>query len=173
MNTIFKSTLLLSILLLFTACSSKYAPLKTVKKVDINRYLGTWYEIARYEHFFEKGCKNVSANYTLRDDNKIKVVNLCQKIDTNEKTKATGVAYTTNESASKLKVSFFRPFYGNYWVLMLDEEYKYALIGEPSREYLWILSRTKKLDKETLNKILDSLPALGYTKDKLIWTIQE
>ncbi|WP_375723727.1 lipocalin family protein [Arcobacter sp. KX21116] len=70
-------------------------------------------------------------------------------------------------------VNFFRPFYGNYWVLMLDKDYKYALIGEPSREYLWILSRTKKLDKETLNKILDSLPALGYTKDKLIWTIQE
>jgi apolipoprotein D and lipocalin family protein len=173
MNTIFKSTLLISIILFFASCANKYPPLKTVKKVDIDKYLGTWYEIARYEHFFEKGCKNVSANYTLRDDNKIKVVNSCQKIDTNEKKKAIGVAYATNESNSKLKVSFFRPFYGDYWILMLDKDYKYALIGEPSRKYLWILSRTKKLDKETLNKILDTLPTLGYTKDKLIWTIQE
>lgn len=168
-----RNILFIVVLFIFTGCFTKHPHLKTVDSVNINKYLGTWYEIARYEHFFEKGCKNVTANYSLNEDNSLKVVNKCTKIDTNKKSSATGIAYATNESNSKLKVSFFRPFYGDYWVLMLDDSYKYAVIGTPSREYLWILSRTPKLDKNITNKILEKLPKLGFATNKLIWTIQE
>lgn len=151
-------------------CTNHYPPLKTVQKVDLDRYLGTWYEIARYEHSFEKGCSNVSATYSRQDDNKIKVVNRCEK---DGKLKdAHGIAYATDESYSKLKVSFFRPFYGDYQILLLDENYQYAVIGEPSREYFWILSRTKKLESSTLEEIIQKMPSLGYDKTKLIWTLQ-
>ena len=165
--------LLLASVFLFTACSSKNPPLATVEKVDINKYLGTWYEIARYEHFFEKDCKNVSANYSMLDDETIKVVNKCTKIQTNEKKEAIGRAYSTDDSNSKLKVSFFRPFYGDYWVLILDEKYEYVLVGTPSREYLWILSRTKTLNEKIKNDILTKLPELGFEASKFTWTIQE
>ncbi len=133
----------------FAGCSMKSPPLDTVSKVDINRYLGTWYEIARYEHSFEVGCEEVSATYTLRDDGDIKVLNQCTLEDGTKK-EAQGVAYATDESNSKLKVSFFRPFYGNYWILMLAEDYSYAVIGEPKREYFWILSREQKMDEGSL-----------------------
>lgn len=157
--------------LLFIGCSNTpTAPLPTVEKVDIDRYLGTWHEIARYEHSFEKGCSNVNATYSLREDGKIKVVNRCLK--NGEVDEAIGKAYAVDETNSKLKVSFFGPFYGNYWILMLDESYTYAVIGDPSREYLWILSRTPKLDEATLAVIMKKLPTLGYDTKKLIWTPQ-
>lgn len=154
-------------------CSSKNPPLQTVNKVDIQKYTGTWYEIARFEHFFEKGCKNVTATYEIKDDGDIKVINRCTKIDTNEKKEATGVAYATDETNSKLKVSFFRPFYGDYYILDLASDYSYALIGNPNRELLWILSRTKTLDENIKNSLLKKLPALGFDANKFIWTIQE
>ena len=165
--------LLLVTAFLFFGCSSKNPPLETVNKVDIQKYLGTWYEIARFEHRFEEGCKNVKANYSLKDNGDIKVINSCTQIKTGKKTEATGVAYAVDETNSKLKVSFFRPFYGDYWVLMLDEEYKYALVGSPNREYLWILSRTKTISDETKNNILAKLPALKFDASKFIWTIQD
>jgi len=159
------------LVIVFLGCSHSYTPLATVEKVDINAYLGTWYEIARYEHFFEKGCSNVSATYTLDTDGDIKVLNSCQK--DGELTTARGVAYAVDSSFSKLKVSFFRPFYGDYQILMLGEEYKYAVIGEPSREYFWILSRTKKLPQTTLDMIVGKMPSLGYNSSNLVWTLQE
>lgn len=164
--------LILPIILLgLTGCSKPYPPLNTVPKVDIQKYLGTWYEIARYEHFFEKGCSDVTATYTLKDNGDIKVINRCTKEDAQEK-EVMGVAYTTDASNSKLKVSFFRPFYGNYWIIILDEQYRYAVVGDPSREYLWILSRKPTLSKEITQMILQQLPDMGYTADKLIWTPQ-
>jgi apolipoprotein D and lipocalin family protein len=169
----FKLLIITSFVLLFTACSSKNPPLQTVEKVELNKYLGTWYEIARYEHFFERDCKNVTANYSMMDMETIKVINRCTKIQTNDKKEAIGRAYAIDESNSKLKVSFFRPFYGDYWVLMLDENYKYAVVGTPSREYLWILARTSKLDEKIKKDILKKLPSLGFDSSKLIWTIQE
>ena len=159
------------ILLTLIGCSKSYPPLDTVKKVDIQKYLGTWYEIARYEHYFEKGCSNVTATYTLEDDTDIKVINRCDKGE-EKMSEAVGVAYAVDASNSKLKVSFFRPFYGNYWIIMLDEKYHYAVVGDPTRKYLWILSRTPTLDIETIQMILQKLPGMGYTADKLIWTPQ-
>lgn len=158
---------------IFSGCASKHEPLPTQESVNIQKYMGKWYEIARYEHFFEKNCKNVTATYSLNEDNTLKVINRCEKIDTNKKTSATGVAYSTNEANSKLKVSFFRPFYGDYWIIDLDKDYKYAVVGTPSREYLWILSRTSTLPKTTIDNILAKIKKLGFSTDKLIWTIQE
>lgn len=164
--------ILLSLVSLVGCVSSKdKAPLPTVSKVDLNRYLGKWYEIARYEHSFEKGCSNVSATYSIRDDGKIKVLNSCLK-DGKIK-EAIGKAYPVDETNSKLKVSFFGPFYGDYWIIMLDDDYSYAVIGEASRDYFWILSRTNKLDKATIDMILKRVVSLGYDTQKIIWTPQD
>lgn len=168
-----KTILLSLVLTFFTACSNKYEKLDTVENVDINKYLGTWYEIARNPHSFEKDCKNVKATYSLKKNNKIKVTNTCVNINTNKQTEAIGSAYSTNKSNSKLKVTFFWPFYGNYWILMLDKDYSYAVIGEPLREYLWILSREKHMKKSRKNKILKYLNDNNYSTKNLIWTIQE
>lgn len=92
---------------------------------------------------------------------------------TNKLKKASGIAYATDDSFSKLKVSFFRPFYGDYWVLLLDDNYKYAVVGAPSKEYLWILSRKKTITNNVKNTILSKLPTLGFPIEKLMWTIQE
>ena len=158
---------------LFLGCSSKHPTLSTVQTVDLNKYIGTWYEIARFEHFFEKGCKNVTATYELKKDGDIKVINRCTMIDTNKKKVATGLAYATDNTNSKLKVSFFRPFYGDYYIIDLASDYSYALVGNPNREYLWILARTKTIDEKVKNSILKKLPSLGFDAKKFIWTIQE
>jgi len=164
--------LIIAIVSLFIAgCSTHYPPLKTVEKVELKSYLGTWYEIARYEHFFEKGCSDARATYSLSENGDIQVLNEC--IKDGELSQAKGVAYATDRSNSKLKVSFFRPFYGNYWILMLGDNYEYALIGDPSREYLWILSRTNKISKKLKDEILSKLPEFGYSKEKLTWTEQK
>ncbi len=168
------SKLILTVsILFFVGCSTKYDPLTTANRVDLNKYLGTWYEIARFEHFFEKGCKNVTANYSLLEDEKIRVINTCTKIETNKKKEAKGVAYATDITNSKLKVSFFRPFYGDYWIIDLDKDYKYALVGSPSREYLWILSRTKTIDENTQKSLLNIASKKGFDTTKFIWTIQD
>jgi apolipoprotein D and lipocalin family protein len=173
MKKIFNILAVVFVSLFFVSCATKQTDVKTVEKVDLQRYLGDWYEIARYEHRFQKDCKNVKANYSLRDDKKIQVVNSCTKISTNEFKDAKAVAYSVDETNSKLKVSFFRPFYGDYWILDLDKDYKYAIIGTPTKEYLWILSREKIMDKELLNKLLTKITAMGFDKSKLIYTIQE
>lgn len=160
--------------LFFVSCATKEpTDLKTVQKVDLQRYLGDWYEIARYEHKFQKDCKNVKANYSLRDDKKIQVINSCTKMSTNEFKEAKAVAYSVDDTNSKLKVSFFRPFYDDYWILDLDDDYKYAIIGTPTKEYLWILSREKTISDEVLNKLLEKITNMGFDKSKLIYTIQE
>ncbi|RXK06058.1 lipocalin family protein [Halarcobacter bivalviorum] len=170
MKTIFLSFV---VLFLFTACSYKDPNIKSVQKVDLDRYLGSWYEIARYEHRFEKDCKNVTATYSIKENKKIEVINSCTKITTNNKTEAIGEAYAVDNTNSKLKVSFFWPFYGDYWIIMLDEDYSYAVVSEPSKKYLWILSRDKRLDENIKKKILKRLESLDYDLSKLIWTIQE
>ena len=168
-----KNIFVLLLSLFFIGCSSKHPTLETVQKVDIQKYQGTWYEIARFEHFFEKGCKNVTATYKIQADGDLKVINRCTKIDTNKQSQAEGIAYATDQSNSKLKVSFFRPFYGDYYIIDLASDYSYALVGSPDREYLWILSRTKTINDDVKNSLLKKLPPLGFDPNKFIWTIQE
>ena len=168
-----KTIITLIVSLFLIGCSAKHPPLDTVKQVDIQKYKGTWYEIARFEHFFEKGCKNVTATYKLKNDVDIKVINRCTMIEDNEKKEATGVAYAIDDTNSKLKVSFFRPFYGDYWIIDLASDYSYAVVGSPNRELLWILSRTKTIDENIKSEILKKLPSLGFDPKNFIWTIQE
>ena len=142
-----------------------------VKTLDLDRYLGTWYEIARYDHRFERGLVGVTANYSMRDDGKIKVINSGYKDSlTGKYSEATGKAKIpdpVNEPA-KLRVSFFWNFYGDYFVLELEENYKWAIIGSGSDKYLWILSRSPKMDNTEYEECLDKLRKRGYDVSKLI-----
>ncbi|MBY0408430.1 MAG: lipocalin family protein [Rickettsiales bacterium] len=135
------------------------------KPVDLKEYVGRWYEVARYENGFEKGCEGVTADYTARDDGLIGIVNTCRKDAVD------GVASTADGKAkivegsdnSKLKVSFFGPFYvGYYWVLDRADDYSWSIVGEPSGRYLWILSRTPTLTNKQMSLLTDKVKAMGY-----------
>jgi apolipoprotein D and lipocalin family protein len=157
---------------LFSGCSGEQKPLPTVEKVEVQKYLGTWYEIARYDVVFEKDCGYVTANYKLKEDGDIKVTNSCTKLTTNEPDQSIGTAYATDETNTKLKVSFFWPFYGDYYVIDLAEDYSFALVGAPSREYLWILARTSTIDESVKERLLAKAQSLGFDTTKLLWTKQ-
>ncbi|HVN56770.1 MAG TPA: lipocalin family protein [Bacteroidales bacterium] len=160
---------------MMTGVQSPKPKMQVVTAVDLNRYKGTWYEIARLPNSFEKDLVCTSANYTLRPDGRITVVNKGRKKDklSNEKS-ATGVAWIPDASApTKLKVRFFWPFSGNYWILALDKDYKYALIGEPSCKYLWILCRERTIDDSTYNMLLETARENGYDTNPVIRVSQE
>ncbi len=144
----------------------------TVKELNLQRYLGAWYEIARFDHSFERGLVGVTATYSMRDDGKIRVLNQGYKgtLD-GELSTAEGKAKLTNEPG-KLKVSFFWIFYADYYFLELDANYQWALIGSKSDKYLWILSRSPKLDENVHNLILKKAEKRGYDTSKLIWVQQ-
>lgn len=148
--------------------------LEAVEQVDLDRYLGTWYEIASYPAWFQKNCTAVTAEYSLRDDGLIRVVNSCRKGSLDGPLKrSTGRAKVVDQTTnSKLKVSFFGPFWGDYWIIDLDPEYRWAVVGVPSRKYLWILSRTPTMDDALYREIVGRLPARGYTPDMLNRTPQ-
>lgn len=150
-------------------------PLQTVDKVDVERYMGTWYEIASYPQSFQKGCTGTTANYSLRDDGEVDVVNRCflESLQGEEKV-ARGLARVVNEATNaELEVSFFRPFWGAYWVVELDEEYRYAVVGHPGRDYLWVLSRTPQMDTSTYDRIITRLKDNHwYDPDRLAKTLQ-
>ena len=144
--------------------------LPTVASVDLERYLGRWYEIARFDHRFERGCGEVEAFYTLRDDGMIGVKNSCFLVAENRIKEAHGRAKIVDTSSNaKLKVTFFWPFYGDYWIIALAEDYRYAVVSEPSQEYFWILSRTPTLLDADRDEILTHATALGFDTAKLIW----
>ena len=141
-----------------------------VAALDLNRYLGEWYEIARFDHSFERGVEKAKANYTLNEDGTIKVVNSGVK-DCKPKT-AIGKGKRT-ETPALLRVSFFGPFYADYRVMKIDDGYTYALVGSGSSDYLWILSRTPSLDDDAKGAILDEIHRRGYNTAKLIWIKQD
>lgn len=144
--------------------------LKTVNHVDLNRYLGKWYEIGRYPNPFQKDCYLSTATYSLDDNGDIIVLNECKKGSAKGKYKSIkGKAKIVDrKSNSKLKVSFFWPFYGKYWIVALDDDYSYAVVSEPKRKYLWILSRTATIDPAKENEIYQKLTALGFDPKQLI-----
>lgn len=145
-------------------------PLTTVAHVDLNRYLGEWYEIARYPNRFQKDCPASKATYAPRADGRIEVLNECYDRDYHQVRRAVrGKARVVDrESNAKLKVTFFWPFSGDYWIIDLGEDYRYAVVGHPDRKYLWILCREKKMDDKPYQEILRRLAAQGYDPAKLI-----
>jgi lipocalin len=146
-----------------------------VSTVDLKRYMGMWYEIARLPNYFERKLKCASANYTLREDGRITVLNKGNYLTDPEKsTSVKGVAWIPDRnSPAKLKVQFFWPFSGNYWILYLDKEYHYVLVGDPSFKYLWILAREKKMDEQTYNMLLSKAVENGYDVKSIIRVEQD
>jgi apolipoprotein D and lipocalin family protein len=142
----------------------------TVKDLDIERYLGTWYEIARFPHSFEKGLAGVTASYSLRDDGKIRVINQGYRGSVEGRlSRAEGKAKIPDPAnPARLKVSFFLFFYGDYYVLELDKDYRWAMIGSSSPDYFWILSRTPRMDEEIYRMLLENAKRRGYDLSRLI-----
>jgi apolipoprotein D and lipocalin family protein len=151
-------------------CGAVSPPLAVVDSVDLNRYAGRWYEIARYPNSFERDCVGVTADYTLREDGRVEVVNTCieSSLDGPERLIRGSARVVDETTNAKLKVTFFWPFEGDYWILELDQDYRYAVVGEPSRSTLWILSRTPQMDDATYQDIIAGLPAKGYDPARLI-----
>ena len=165
-----KIFLLACVVGLFAACdASTKVDNSTVKSVDLNRYLGSWYEIAKYDHYFERDLDYAMARYTLRDDGKIDVLNT--GIKDGRAKDAKGIAKTT-DVPGLLRVSFFGPFFSDYRIMMLDEDYQYVLVGGSTDKYLWILARTPQLDDATRSLILAEADQRGYDTSKLIWVKQ-
>lgn len=155
---------------MFASCSNKtLGPLSVVDSVNINRYLGRWYEIARLPNRFERGLTCVTATYTLKTNGKIEVLNAGRKLeDTQVESTAKGVAWIPNPKVpGKLKVRFFWPFSGKYWILALDKDYQWAMVGDDSRKYLWILSRTPTLDQSTIDRLLKQAQQQGFDAKKM------
>lgn len=159
---------------LVAGCGVCFPPLDVVEFVDLTRYAGKWYEIASYPQIFQAGCTGTTAEYTLRDDGTVKVVNTCNTgsldgpVNRIEGTARVADA-TTN---AKLNVSFFPPFEADYWIIDLGPDYEYAVVSDPSRRSLWILSRTPTLDDATYQGILDRVSAKGFDLDRLVRTLQ-
>lgn len=155
------------------AGSGRGGELDVVSSVDLSRYAGHWYEIARLPNRFERKCADsVTASYALRPDGKVDVVNRCRKA-TGEYTTAKGKAKIVDKSTNaKLKVTFFWPFYGDYWILDLGPNYEYAVVGTPSREYLWILSRTPQIDEALYQQLLAEMEKKGFKTEQMIRTSQ-
>ena len=167
----FMSALLILSMVGITGCRStrQSVDLTPIDNVDLTRYLGQWYEIARFDHWFERGMTHTKATYTMRDDGDIQVVNIGLK-DNRIKT-STGRAKLTDQEGL-LRVSFFWPFYGDYRILWLDENYHHALVGGSDSGYLWILSRTPAINEESKNIILTEAKRRGYDTERLIWVEQ-
>lgn len=157
--------------LLLSACTGKPEGVVAVDEFELDRYLGKWYEIARLDHSFERGLNNITAEYSLRDDGGVKVINSGFSIEDNEWQQAEGKAYFVNENDSgHLKVSFFGPFYGSYVIFGLDKKnYQYAFISGPDTSYLWLLSRTPQLDKKIIEQFVKDSQQLGFDTSKLIY----
>ena len=141
-----------------------------VAALDLNRYLGEWYEIARFDHSFERGVEQAKANYTQNADGTIKVVN--SGIKNGKPSEARGKAKFT-DNPRILRVSFFGPFYGDYRIMLLDDDYQWVLVGGSDESYLWILARTSKITDEVKEVILTEATRRGYDVQKLIWVEQE
>ena len=144
----------------------------TITQLEINRYMGKWYEIARYNHFFEKGMTHVYTEYTLQSDGKIQVINRGIKDGKPKEIIGKGKQPSPKEHPGQLKVSFFLWFYADYYILELDKDYQYALVGSSSSDYLWILSRTPQMPKAVLDNLLQIIVLRGYDLSKLIFVEQ-
>jgi apolipoprotein D and lipocalin family protein len=153
------------------ACTGIPDGVQPVEKFSLDRYLGKWYEIARLDHSFERGLENISAEYSLRDDGGVKVVNQGYSEENKEWERAEGKAFFVDSNdQGYLKVSFFGPFYGSYIIFELDKEnYQYAFVSGPDSSYLWLLSRTPTISEDIVDKFIEKSKTLGFDTDKLIY----
>lgn len=166
------SALLLSACILPPVNRDASVPLGQVAQVDVDRYAGRWFEIARFPNNFERGCAGVTAEYARREDGRLSVVNTCREAD-GEVRRAVGSARIVDtETNARLKVRFGAPFEGDYWVLDRAEDYSWALVGEPSGRFLWMLSRTATISDALKADLTSRLAARGYDTAALEWTVQ-
>ena len=158
-------------LVVLTACTGIPAGVEPIQEFDLNKYLGEWYEIARLDHRFERGLDRVTANYTLRDDGGVRVINKGYKTDAGEWTEIEGKAYFVGaEDQGHLKVSFFGPFYASYVVFELDQEnYQYAFVSGNTTSYLWLLSRTPQVSDGLVARFEARAKELGFDTEDLIY----
>lgn len=163
------------LILFLSACTGLPAGTDAVSNFELQRYLGTWYEVARLNHRFERNLTDVSATYSVRDDGLVKVVNRGYNSQDGEWDEAVGKAdFIESPDVGRLKVSFFGPFYGGYNILELDQEdYGYALVSGPTRSYLWILARDPKLDAVVVDRLVARARELEFPVDELIFVQHE
>ncbi|HEY8568769.1 lipocalin family protein, partial [Microbulbifer sp.] len=160
---------LLVVSLLVSACTGIPEGVEPIDDFQLDRYLGKWYEIARLDHSFERGLSRVTAEYSLRDDGGVKVVNRGFDAEKAKWEESVGKAYFVGApNVGHLKVSFFGPFYGSYVIFELDEEYRYAMVSGPNRSYLWLLSRTPTVDASVKQHFLKRAGELGFDTGALI-----
>ncbi|MEI8209303.1 MAG: lipocalin family protein [Methylococcales bacterium] len=159
----------------FSACTGIPNDLTAVNDFEVNRYIGTWYEVARLDHHFERGLNNISATYSLRDDGGVTVINKGWNQEKSKWEQAEGKAYFAGQpNEGRLNVSFFGPFYGAYNIIDLDKkDYSYSMVTGPDKSYFWILSRTKQLPKSIQDRLIAKAKDLGFTTDKLIFVTQD
>ncbi len=158
--------------LVLLSSAKRRTPLQVVPSVDLPRYAGTWYEIARLPNRFQRACAtDTTATYTLRPDGKLTVLNTCRTSEGRIKS-AKGTARVADDIGpnTKLKVTFFWPFSGNYWIIDLDPDYRWAVVGEPDRKYFWILSREPRMDGTLYEQILERAKQQGYDLTRLLKT---
>lgn len=169
-----KLLVMLSSLLALVGCTGLPKNIEPVRNFDIDQYLGTWYEIARLDHRFERGLSKVTAEYSLRDDGGVTVTNKGYKAASDEWSTAEGKAFFKDDpEIGHLKVSFFGPFYASYVVFELDEEdYQYAFITGYNQKYLWMLSRTPQVSEDLKSRFVQQAESAGFNTDELIWVEQ-
>ena len=155
------------------ALEGRQKELEVVQSVDLGRYVGRWYEISRLPNTFQKKCADtVTANYTMGANGKIEVINRCRKASGEYATAKGKAKIVDKKTNAKLKVTFFWPFYGDYWILDLGPNYEYAVVGEPGRKYLWVLSRSSRMDEALYQQLLQKMAAQGFNTESMIRTSQ-
>ncbi|MCM2678484.1 lipocalin family protein [Echinimonas agarilytica] len=156
--------------LLGAGCTGIPQNVEPIKNFELERYLGQWHEIARLDHSFERGLEQVTAEYSMRDDGGVKVINRGYSIEEKQFEQAEGKAYFVESAdVGYLKVSFFGPFYGSYVIAALDEDYRYALVVGPNTDYLWILAREPELDLAIVNTLVAKAKDFGVDTEALIF----
>lgn len=162
------------VLLMLTACTGLPEGVQPVKPFEVERYLGKWYEIARLDHSFERGLSSVTADYTMRPEGGIRVINRGYSSAEQKWEQAEGKAFFVKDSdTGYLKVSFFGPFYGSYVIFELDQDYQYAFVSGPNRDYLWLLSRQPVISESLRQHFIDRARQNGFDVDKLIFVAQQ
>lgn len=170
-----KKLIFIVIVLVLTGCLGMPTQVQPVTNFELKKYLGKWYEIARLDHSFERGLNQVTAEYSLREDGGVKVINRGFSLETNQWQEAEGKAYFVNGTdVGYLKVSFFGPFYGSYVIFELEEnDYNYAFVSGPNNDYLWLLARTPTVSPEIINAFETQAAERGFDTSKLIYVAQK